>query len=85
MKPKLIYNWPNVKDEHDEVSRIIKGVIQDYTTKKALPMEGEEGFISSSSYISKPKSQQQVTNSIELQSFGQITDLNTSVFKSGHE
>ena len=30
MKPKLIHNWPKVKDEHDEVSNIIKDVIKEY-------------------------------------------------------
>lgn len=34
MKPKLIYNWPNVKDEHDQISKIIKTVTHDYSVSK---------------------------------------------------
>lgn len=30
MKPKLIHNWPDVKKEHDQVSKIIKNVIKEF-------------------------------------------------------
>ena len=36
MKPKLIYGWPTVKDQHDEISKIVKNVIKDYTNEKKL-------------------------------------------------
>jgi hypothetical protein len=50
MKPNLIYGWPNVKEEHDDVSKIVKKVIKDYTKEKrekdkinpVLPMEESE-------------------------------------------
>ena len=34
MKPKLIYGWPLVQDEHDEISTIVRNVIKDYTQEK---------------------------------------------------
>lgn len=34
MKPKLIYGWPHVKNEHDEISTIVKNVIKDYAQEK---------------------------------------------------
>jgi hypothetical protein len=34
MKPKLIYKWPNVKKEHDEISQIIKETIHTYSVQK---------------------------------------------------
>ena len=34
LKPRLIHNWPNVKDEHEEISRKIKDVINDEKMKK---------------------------------------------------
>jgi len=34
MKPRLIHGWPNVKDEHDEISKIVKNVIKDYTIER---------------------------------------------------
>ena len=34
MKPKLIHNWPAVKSEHDDISKIIKDVIKNFKTGK---------------------------------------------------
>ena len=34
LKPKLIHNWPYVKDEHEEISRKIQDVINDEKIKK---------------------------------------------------
>jgi cytochrome P450 len=34
MKPRLIHNWPAVKNEHDQVSKIIKDVIKDFKDEK---------------------------------------------------
>ena len=34
MKPKLIHNWPAVKNEHDDVSTIIRDVIKDFKQDK---------------------------------------------------
>jgi hypothetical protein len=36
MKPKLIHNWPAVKSEHDDVSKVIKDVIKEFKEDKKL-------------------------------------------------
>ena len=39
MKPKLIYNWPAVKNEQDQVSSIINGVIESFKKDKEQETE----------------------------------------------
>jgi hypothetical protein len=34
MKPKLIHGWPYVKEQHDEISKIIRREIDDYKEVK---------------------------------------------------
>jgi hypothetical protein len=34
LKPKLIYRWPLIKEEHDEIANIIKTEIEEYKSIK---------------------------------------------------
>ena len=34
MKPKLIHNWPAVKHEHDNISKIIKDTIKNFKNEQ---------------------------------------------------
>jgi hypothetical protein len=66
MKPKLIHNWPKVKDQHDEISSIIKNVI--YTHKRHM-QNPDEDICSSPEYnLHKAQSDNTVNNkAIELE------------------
>jgi hypothetical protein len=35
MKPKLIYNWPGVKDDNDNIAKTIREAIHQYTSRKS--------------------------------------------------
>ena len=36
MKPKLVHNWPHVKEQHDQISIIIKKEIDEYKQHKKI-------------------------------------------------
>lgn len=66
MKPKLIHNWPKVKDQHDEISSIIKNVIHEHSHKKHN-LHNEDEICSSPEYIlsNKAKSDNMLVKAIE--------------------
>lgn len=37
MKPKLVHNWPNVKDDNDKIAQRIKEAIDEYKSKRDNP------------------------------------------------
>ena len=66
MKPRLIHNWPKVKDQHDEISSIIKNVIHEHSHKKVHD-HSEDDFCSSPEHLNyKPKSDNLVSKAYEL-------------------
>jgi hypothetical protein len=44
LKPKLIYRWPLIKEEHDEIANIIKTEIEDYKSIKKQKANQEYEF-----------------------------------------
>jgi hypothetical protein len=43
MKPRLVHNWPQVKDDNDKIAQKIKDAIDDFNKKKAKENNNFQG------------------------------------------
>ncbi len=59
MKPKLVHNWPNVKDDNDIIAQRIKNAIDEYRRKK----EDEQHGTHHEAEVSEFKSEEKNNNS----------------------
>lgn len=61
MKPRLVHNWPQVKDDNDKIAQKIKDAIDDFNKKKTKEINFQENqqfneHIEEGNYMSETKS-----------------------------